>query len=449
MKQVDRELLLDVLAGSAVILAFMAFKELGQLYHGMTGLSFDSLVPLSFLVVSWLVLGVMRGCRLAMMGRTAKVWMWLSLLVGLHLHFWGVLVQAWGVTFLVLAACSLFGLGLLASFKATIIVWAGLRRLVAIVPVIMVITPMIIGYGMDAPVVWLGRAAAQESTNRATVVLLLDELNAKSSVGLQKVLMDRGLQVNFKSVLPVHGSTTEVVPAVFTGREFKGAMPCGLSRVCSNNIALDFAKVSVQRNDVDVVGFHHPYCSIQGLRSCGWFKTDRSILEEGRWECALQRRFGVQLGRNEKSCQQLSHVSWLNMREKVIEGLMNAPALLVGGVVFAHVPLPHPPASGTGSLGEQYAINLQQSERMLGQILDRLTSNNIEPRLLIFSDHPLRPAMWCSNLASMFDAPCKVTPDLLDDHVPLIVAARSSLPDIEGVKSNQQVFDVLREWLRH
>ncbi len=449
IKQVDREILLDVLAGSAALLAFVASIEMGQLYHGMKGLRFDVLAPLTFLVVSLMVLGVLSRFTVALTGRISRIWMCLFLLVGFNLHFgaWGV--QAWGATIVLLAFGLLFGLGLWASFKATFGVWAGLRRVVAFVPWLMVMAPVIAGYGMGSPVVWLDRATPQESVTSATVVLLLDELNAKSSAGLQKVLIDRGLHVKFKPVLPVHGSTTEVIPAVFTEQDFKGARPCGLTRVCANSNVLDFAKVSVKRNDVDVIGFHHPYCSIQGLRSCGWYKTYTSIWEEGRWEFALQRRFDVQWGRDQKSCQLLSHTSWSNMREKVIEGLMRAPALQMGGVVFAHVPLPHPPAAGTGSLGEQYAINLEQSEKLMDQILDRLVANKIEPRILIFSDHPLRPVMWCSNLAAQFDVPCKVTPELLDDHVPLIVAARSGLPAIDGVKSNQQVFNVLRDWLRH
>lgn len=449
MRQADRELLWDVLAGSAAVLAFVGFIEMGRIYHGMTGLSFDDLVPLSFLVGSWLVLLLLRCHRVAMVGHAARGWMWLGLLVGLNVRFGGVIVQAWGGTVAALAAFLIFGLGLWASFKASVGVWAGLRRVVAFVPALMVIAPVIAGYGMDAPVVWLDKGAAQETVSRATVVLLLDELNAKSSVGLQKVLKDRGLQVNFTPVLPVHGTTTEVVPAIFTGQAFKGARPCGLSRVCGNTIALDFAQVSVQRNDVDVVGFHHPYCFIQGLRFCNWFTTHRSFWEAGRWECALQRRFSINWVRDEKACQLLAHSAWHQMRAKLIEGLMDAPAMRGGGVLFAHVPLPHPPAADTGSLSEQYAINLAQSERMLGQILDRVAANKIEPRILIFSDHPLRPLMWCSNEAKQFDPPCKVTPELVDDRVPLILAARTNLPSIEHVESNQQVFDVLREWLKH
>jgi hypothetical protein len=449
MKFPDRDLLWDLLAGSAAVLAFVGSIELGRLYHGNYGLSFDDFVPLSYLLVSWLSFGVLwwrHSRRIFVLGR---IWMWLSLLVGLAVRFGALSMQIWGSALTALMIGFLLCIGIWISCKASAWVWAGLRRVIAFVPALFVIAPMVAGYGMDGPVVWLEGSTSRQSTSNATVVLLLDELNATSSAGLQKVLTDRGLQVNYKPVLPVHGSTNEVVPAVFTGLDFKGARACGLARVCANSHALDFAQVSVQRDDVDVVGFHHPYCAIQGLRSCLRLSTSRSIWEDGRWDCALQRRFGIKKDRDEKECQLLAHVAWHDMRGKVIDGLMNAPTLERGGVVFAHVPLPHPPAAGTGTLADQYTTNLKQSEEMLAAILDRLAANKIEPRVMIFSDHPLRPAMWCTNSAAQFDAPCVVTPDLVDDHVPLIVAVRSNVPSIAHVQSNQQVFDVLRDWLRH
>ena len=163
----------------------------------------------------------------------------------------------------------------------------------------------------------------------------------------------------------------------------------------------------------------------------------------------MQRLLGLQIERDEKACNLLVNEPWHRMREKVMDDLLNAPALQKGGVLFAHVPLPHPPAAGRGSLAVHYARNVQQAEQLLGKILDRLDVNKLEPRILIFSDHPLRPTMWCANRAALFDSPCKVTPELQDDHVPLIAAARSGLPAIEHVQSNQQVFDVLRDWLQH
>ncbi len=448
MKSADRDLILDGISGSAAVLFFVGFIHLGRFYHGIQGLSFEELVPLSFLLVSWLVIGILRWRHAAWIHIAARFWMWLSLMVGLTVSFGALAIQTWGSPITAVVVGFLFCLGVWISFNASVWMWSGLRRVVAFVPGLIVITPMVAGYGMDKPVVWLEGATHDHASSSATVVLLLDELNATDTAGLQKVLTARGLQLNFKPVLPVHGATSEVLPAMFTGLDFKGARACGLTRICADNYSLDFAQVSVKRNDVDVVGFHHPYCAIQGLRSCIRYVTSRSIWEDGRFDCSLQLRFGMKGWRDEKTCQLLRHIAWHEMREKVIEGLMNVPALKLGGVVFAHVPLPHPPSAGTGTLAEQYEINLKQAEKMLGEILDRMATHNIEPRVMIFSDHPLRPAMWCSKYAAQFDPPCLVTPGLVDDHVPLIVAARKSVPSISHVKSNQQVFEVLRGWLQ-
>lgn len=101
------------------------------------------------------------------------------------------------------------------------------------------------------------------------------------------------------------------------------------------------------------------------------------------------------------------------------------------------------------SLAEQYARNLQQAEQLLERVMDRMAANQVEPRILIFSDHTLRQQMWCANLQAMLGADCSVTVALTDEHVPLIVAARKNTPSIAHVQSNQQVFDVLRHWLNH
>ena len=448
MKTADRDFLWDVMAGSAAVLVFVGFNYLGRFYHGTHGLSFEDLVPLSYLFGSLLTMGIMRWRHATWIHQAARFWMLLSFVVGLAFSFGVLMIKTLGTSITAMAGCFLFFLCLWVSTKASVWTWFRLRRVVAFVPGLFVITPMIAGYGNDVTVVWLEGVEHQQTSSSATVILLLDELNARDTSGLQQVLKGRGLQLNFKPIWPVHGSTTEVLPAIFSGLDFKGARACGLTRVCADNYSLDFAQVSVKRNDVDVVGFHHPYCAIQGLRSCKRFSMSRSIWEDGRFDCSLQHRLGINVDRDEKTCQQLRHIAWHDLREKVIEGLMNVPSLKMGGVVFAHVPLPHPPSAGTGTLAEQYAINLKQTEKLLGEILDRMLINNIEPRVMIFSDHPLRPAMWCSKFAGQFDSPCLVTSNLVDDHVPLIVAAKKSVPSISHVTSNQQVFEVLRGWLQ-
>lgn len=449
MKSADRDLMLDVMAGSAAVLAFVLYIEVGRIYHGIHGMGFEDAMPLGYLLFSWLTLSCMRLAGFGFVSRISHLWLWSSLAVGLYTRYWALSIYLWGKPLTLAGICLLLMFGAWASFGASPVLWARLRRVVAFVPGLIVLTPMVAGYWLDGPVLWLGRDASKQAVPTATVILLLDELNANASQGLQQVLLDRGFNVNFKPVMPIHASTVQVVPALFTGQNFKGARACGFNRVCATSAALDFSQVKVDRNDVDVVGFHHPYCAIQGLRSCQREVINLSIWQDYRWECAFLRRFGYKFGRDEKSCNSLVNGPWYAMREDVMRGVFNAPTLKQGGVLFAHLPLPHPPASGTGSLAEQYVKNVQKAEQLLGQILDRLTVNKVEPRILIFSDHPLRQSMWCSNSSGMFDAPCEVVDELSDNKVPLILAARNSVPTIANVQSNKEVFDVLREWLKH
>jgi hypothetical protein len=148
-------------------------------------------------------------------------------------------------------------------------------------------------------------------------------------------------------------------------------------------------------------------------------------------------------------CQKNSHRAWADMRDAVVQAMMAAPTLRQGGVLYVHLPLPHPPARETGSLAEQYRQNLHQGEALLAQVLQVLAKNRLEARVMVFSDHPFRQALWCAREAAQFDAPCLGDVDLSDDQVPLIVAARSGLPDIDHVQRNDEVFDVLRGWLTH
>lgn len=448
LKAADRELFWDIVAGSAAVLPFVAYIQVGKLYHGNYGLSLEDLLPLSYLVGSWLLLGGMRWAEVKLVWTAARFWLWLSLLVGLTVRYGAVAIAEWGGAAAAVTTVLFFALGLLACRNASTSLWDGLRRLVAFLPGLIVISPLVIGQVLSTPVIWLPGDVGKQPVKTATLVLLFDEINAKDSLGLQQVLADRGLNVGFKPVEPVHESTTQVVPALFTGRDFTGARPCGLSVVCAEEAVLDFSQVSVLRSDVDVVGFHHPYCAIQGLRSCQRLTTERSIWETARWGCAAQRLLGIHLGWGRHTCQELSHASWVDLQDQATANALTAPALKQGGVLYAHLPLPHPPARGSGSLSGQYLRNVRQAEQVLGQLLDRMADNEVEPRILIFSDHPLRQSMWCSRQAAQFDAPCVVDPALVDANVPLIVAARTVLPDIERARSNREVFDVLRDWLR-
>lgn len=449
MKAADRELFWDVFAGSVAVLVFVASIQLDKMYHGYHGLTLEDFVQLVYLSASWLVIMGMHCIGLKSVWAAARFWGWLSLLVGLGVHYRAVVIQEWGGAAAAAAVIAALAFGLWACRNATDRLRAGLRRLVIFLPGLIVISPVFAGLWLSKPVVWLAEDAGRYPAKTATVVLLFDEMNAQSSLGLQKVLVERGLNVSFKPVDPAHFSTTQVVPAVFTGRDFTGARACGLSVVCAEESVLDFSQVTVQRNDVDVVGFHHPYCAVQGLRSCRRFTTDTTIWEAARWGCAVQRIFGIYAGWETEFCQERAGTVWTNLQEQVSAGVLITPTLKDGGILYAHLPVPHPPAKGGGSLAAQYTQNVWRVEEVLSRLLDRMAEHGVEPRILIFSDHPLRQSMWCSREAAPFDTPCVVDPSLIDTKVPLIVAARTALPAIEHVQSNRQVFDVLRDWLHH
>lgn len=361
----------------------------------------------------------------------------------------GVIIKEWDGASAGAAAAAIASLasGFWVCCNATARLWAGLRRLVIFLPGLIVISPVFAGLWLAKPVVWLAKDPGRYAGKTATVVLLFDEMNAQSSLVLQKALVGRGLNVSFQPVDSVHNSTTQVVPAVFTGRDFTGAQPCGLSVVCAEKSVLDFSQIAVQREDVDVVGFHHPYCAIPGLRSCQRFTTDTTIWEVARWGCAVQRIFGIYVGWRTDFCRERAGTDWTNLQDRVSAGVLVAPTLRYGGVLYAHLPLPHPPAKVKGNLAAHYYWNLRLAEELLGRLLDRMDEHGVEPRILIFSDHPLRQAMWYHRESDLFDPPDVVAPSLVDTKVPLIVAARTALPAIEHVQSNQQVFEVLRDWL--
>jgi hypothetical protein len=447
MTSTDREFVLDLFAGSSAVLAFLFPIQINRIYHGYYGLSFEDGRPLSYLLISWLMFFGLWfwGCHGRY--RMGQWWLFMSCLIGLTIPYGKVLASELGKERIVVLFAMLLLTGVVFIYKSSPRVWSGLRRVITIVPWLVVVAPVIAAQLVTNPSIWLYAPTQVGAKKTATVVMLFDELNANSSSGLRRVLTDHGLVVNWKPVTPIAGSTSEVVPAMFSGENFAGGKPCGLTQICSSEAMLDFSQVTVFRPDVDVVGFHHPYCAINGLRWCKRFTLSRSIFDEGRWDCALLNRFELSVRFNRNACQEISHKLWVDMRERLISALKSAPTLHQGGVLFVHLPIPHPPSKGTGSLAEQYNANLAASEELLSHLLSQLSENKIQHRIMIFSDHPLRQALWCRNESLQFDAPCKTEPSLEDINVPLIVAAKGALPSLDRVQSNKEVFDVLRAWL--
>lgn len=447
MRTTDREFLLDFIACCATITAYVIEIVVRKVYHGDLIISIVESIPVLLFIFCWLTLLLIRWYGINSIGSYSQILSWILFILVLLTFYFNKAIQLMGYKLLFFATFLFILFSSYLIIKSKYNLWIRARRIIATVPALIILMPIFVGYWLDEPRMWLGSPSRNQQTPVATLVILFDEMNAKSSNGIQKVLSDRGLKVEFKAILPIHNSTVEAVAAIFTGQNFKGARACGFSRVCGNGIALDFSTVFVERNDVDIVGFYHPYCAIQGLRSCYRATLNRSIWDYDRLVCSFKKRMGLNTDGDNKLCQLVTKQDWINMQQSVVNKILEAPVLKEGGVLFAHIPLPHPPSNGTGTLSEQYSRNLELSEQLLGQFLDRLVLSRVEPRILIFSDHPLRPSLWCANEAVSFDLPCEIEPDLVDNFVPLILASQEKIPNFNNVKSNIEIFNILREWI--
>lgn len=445
-----RNLLLDLLAGTSAIVAFAVPLQIEKVYHGNHGLSLRDALLVVFICTHWLTVLASWVRQHPHLYRIARSWTSLSVVLGLFVSFSPELSKGLGTR----ASVALFLC--LGSFTAVLagwlsaVYWERFRRVIAITPWLLTLPSIFIGYLFSKPLVWLDAPAAVATPTKktATIAILFDELNAKNSAGLRATLEHHGLTVSWKPLTPMGKSTAEVVPSMFTGEFFPDAKACGFTQICSHSNALDFSKISVNRPDVDVVGFYHPYCAIKGLRWCRRISTETSVLQRGRLHCFFQKHFGLDLGFNARECQVVRTTPWATMRAKTISAMMDAPTLREGGVLFAHLPIPHPPANGLGTLSEQYHENLLASEILLDTILHRLQSNRLSVTTLIFSDHPLRQStIWCAVDYRSFDLPCVENPKIADSDVPLIIATDSFISSTQSFSSNNSIFTILRSLL--
>ena len=123
--------------------------------------------------------------------------------------------------------------------------------------------------------------------------------------------------------------------------------------------------------------------------------------------------------------------------------LFSAPFWNRGGVLFAHIMLPHLPASGVSrNLAADYGANLAEAAKLVARVRERLTATfGSEYELVVSSDHPLRVDLWCNTLYAGKD--CEVPPQYLISTVPLIVAS-PHVADVPPIRTNADLFQVVR-----
>lgn len=299
-----------------------------------------------------------------------------------------------------------------------------------------------------APTIYWPSPSDQPATQRApklpaqnTIVLLLDEFSAAAADPVAAQLKDTGLYVTSISIEPAGKNTIDVIPAIWTRGNFDRSTACGASQVCSGRQVLDFSKVHASSENIDIVGFYHRYCSIQGLRSCSFaFGPRKNAITD--LACSFP---GVNRLTFVGCFNDPTRDSFISLQKNIIGAALKAPFWQKGGVLFAHLLAPHP-LMGTPSkpLQQEYNDNIRSVAATVKIISLKARSKFGDNfRIIVFSDHPLRNEMWCSN-KKYKELGCDLEKSHISSEVPLIIAS-PSFRNLRhrDINTNKAVFDLL------
>lgn len=290
-------------------------------------------------------------------------------------------------------------------------------------------------------------SARQPPAPHNLVLLLLDELGDDAAQPIVASLEAAEFEIAVKSLEAAGDDTINVIPAMFTRRSFAQAKPCGPTALCSGRAMVDFAKVHASRPDIDVIAMYHRYCNIRGLRSCHEVEVPANFRNA---YIGLANHYLARIGLPLKNADLELAVS-TGLKGEVVrqqrEALARAAFWDRGGVLYAHLPLPHPPGhGGTSSLNVDYETNLRLANDVVLEVAHRATARfGDDVTIFITSDHGLRRRIWCS--VSAFNPyrnlNCQVRQEFLSPRVPLIAARKGVKPQLPAISNNRNIFDVI------
>ncbi len=275
-----------------------------------------------------------------------------------------------------------------------------------------------------------------------TIILLLDEFSASAVAPIVTALELKDLHVNLTKIDPAGKNTLNVIPSIWTRKNFDQSIPCGPTQTCSGTTVLDFAKVSASTDNIDIVGFYHNYCAIQGLRSCTFEPLPAKTAEKDLF-CSLPGIKNIEYF----ACVEpdFERLSFAKMRDNINESLFNAPFWKHGGILYAHLLLPHPlMGNPSKKLSEEYSENIVNSAALVKLVAENAKfAFKDDFKIIIFSDHPLRPDMWCAQQGYL-KLGCEPDDYQISAQVPLIIATPTAaqLP-AHSVTNNKFIFDLL------
>ncbi len=323
--------------------------------------------------------------------------------------------------------------------------WERVARATAVAALAFAVAPSIWRSIASPDLDWSPVAAQSETVTqmpRNKVVLLLDELGDTAAEPIADRLRQLKLNVTTQSLTPAGQNTLNVIPAMFSGRSFDQARPCGRSSICSDANVLDFSKIRASRRDIDVIGLQHPYCDIKGLRYCAVPDLPH---EHGNVYRALANVYLSRIKRSpEEGVNETGSEGWpqSGIVQQQLAALRAAPFWKSGGVLYAHLALPHPPGvDGLHTLDVDYHDNIEKAAQLVQETVQKLQATfGDDFALLITSDHPLR-AYWCAS-AYYRGSDCTVRPAYNAKQVPLIIASPRTVAPLK-IESNRDLFGKL------
>ena len=339
----------------------------------------------------------------------------------------------------------------LATLKISIDTWKRLYLAGIVGGMIFIFFPVVLANTNASTVYWPSPSyqpptvPAPNMPSQNTIVLLLDELSASAAGPVVTQLREAGLHVTVSNINPAGKNTINVIPAIWMRENFDQSVACGPTQICSTSKVLDFSKVKASSENIDIVGFYHRYCSIQGLRSCSFspFPIKSAGIELACSFPGVNELEFLGCGASESDRK-----IFLALRDSMNKMLMEAPFWQKGGILFAHLQVPHPLMGiPLKTLSVEYADNITDGASVVGLVAQRAKSVFGENfRIIVFSDHPLRPELWCTDKTYMA-LKCKPDSSQISNQVPLIIAtANVNNKAPQKIDNNTAVFDLLYQF---
>jgi hypothetical protein len=282
----------------------------------------------------------------------------------------------------------------------------------------------------------------KEILKQNTVVLLLDELSGNAADPIIKSLKSEGLHIELNNIDTAGKNTMNVIPSIWTKKNFDQAIPCGPTYICSGTTVLDFDKVWASSSNIDIVSFFHRYCEIHGLRSCSFENLPTKSASKSLLCNFPNFKEFKNLYCNDAD-KEREHFE--SMRQNMRVKLFEAPFWEKGGILYAHLLIPHP-LMGTPSkkLSEEYRDNIENGANLVKLVAQKAKSTFKDDfKIIVFSDHPLRPEIWCAQ-TSFLKIGCEPKESQISTQVPLIIATPTATQQpTHSVTNNKFVFDLL------